>query len=441
MKSIRTRLSVFLLLAAMLTALGIGVITYRHTLKENEDLFDYQLRQIALSLRDQGVVVNPYANPNEDALDVVVQIWTSSGAMLYLSRPGDPLFDRATLGFTDVDAGSRRWRVYSLAARDRIIQVAQPLELRRDLAAAAALRSLAPLLAFAPLMALLIWWLVGSSLSPLQRLARDVGQRDAHSLDEVSEADLPSEIAPLVKALNSLLTRLKRAFSSQRAFVADAAHELRSPLTALKLQLQLLARAPDDAAKADALGKLHDGVDRATHLIEQLLTAAQTDPNDTMAQLQSTDLVELTRQTIADVFAFAQARHIGLELHAPEHLPIPADPARLRILARNLLDNAIRYTPQGGSVHVQVATDADRVLLVIEDSGPGIAASDRQRAFDRFYRGQENQQSGSGLGLSIVKNIAEQHGARIELEPSRFGGLKVCVMFLREAPKSGLAQS
>ena len=439
MTSIRTRLSVFLLLAAMLTAFGIGVVTYRHTLKENEELFDYQLRQIALSLRDQGVVVNPYSYSNEDALDVVVQIWTSNGAMLYLSRPGDPLFNRATLGFTDVVAGNRRWRVYSLAARDRIIQVAQPLELRRDLAADAALRSLAPLLAFAPLMALLIWWLVGSSLSPLQRLAREVGQRDARSLDEVSETDLTNEIAPLVKALNSLLSRLKRAFSSQRAFVADAAHELRSPLTALKLQLQLLARAPDEAAKADALGKLHDGVDRATHLIEQLLTAAQTDPNDAMVQLQSTDLAELTRQTIAEVFTFAQTRHIALELDAPEHLQIAADPARLRILARNLLDNAIRYTPEGGSVHVQVATDADRVLLVIEDSGPGIAASDRQRVFDRFYRGQRNQQSGSGLGLSIVKNIAEQHGAGVELDTSRFGGLKVCVMFLRP-PGSGLAQ-
>jgi signal transduction histidine kinase len=429
MKSIRTRLLVLLLLAAVLIALVIGVITYRHTLKENEDLFDYQLRQIALSLRDQGVVAQPGDNQQEEGLDVVVQIWTSNGTMLYLSHPGNPLLDRATLGFTDVDADNRRWRVYSMAVRDRIIQVAQPLELRRDLAAAAALRSLTPLFAFAPLMALLIWWTVGSSLSSLKRLAIEVGQRDARSLDEVAEKDLPSEIAPLVSALNSLLVRLKRAFSNQRAFVADAAHELRSPLSALKLQLQLLEEAPDEAAKADALSKLNEGVDRATHLIEQLLTAEQTDPNDTSVNLQLTDLAELARQTIAELFVLAQARRLAVELDAPEHLQIPADPARLRILARNLFDNAIRYTPEDGVLHVTASASGNKALLIVEDSGPGIAESDRKRVFNRFYRGEGNPQTGSGLGLSIVKNIVEQHQARIELDTSRYGGLKVRVMF------------
>jgi two-component system OmpR family sensor kinase/two-component system sensor histidine kinase QseC len=213
--------------------------------------------------------------------------------------------------------------------------------------------------------------------------------------------------------------------------VADAAHELRSPLTALKLQLQLLARAPDETAKAHALHKLNEGVDRATHLIEQLLTAAQTDPNDMTAKLQPTDLAELTRQTIADVFMLAQARRIGIELEAPERLVIPADAARLRILVRNLLDNAVRYTPEGGSVHVSVFEAVDAATLVIEDSGPGIPESDRRRVFDRFYRGHANAQTGSGLGLSIVRNIAEQHGARIDLDTSRYGGLKASVVFPR----------
>jgi two-component system OmpR family sensor kinase/two-component system sensor histidine kinase QseC len=429
MKSIRARLSAYLLLAAVLTAVVIGVVTYRHTLKENEDLFDYQLRQIALSLRDQGVSANPAIGPLDEGADVVVQIWTSNGTMLYLSRPGDPLLDRATLGFTDVDAGNTRWRVYSMAARDRIIQVAQPLDLRRDLAAGAALRSLAPLLAFAPLMALLIWWTVGSSLAPLSRLAQDVGQRDARSLDEVSEKNLPSEIAPLAHALNALLARLKRAFANQRAFVADAAHELRSPLTALKLQLQLLERAPDPGARADALHKLHEGVDRSTHLIEQLLAAARTDPNDSAAKVRDTDLAELVRQSIADIFVFAQTRQVTVELDAPEHLHIEADPASLPILARNLLDNAIRYSPAGAIVHVTVESGAEQAALVVEDSGPGIPDAERQRVFDRFYRGEGNRQSGSGLGLSIVKNIAEQHRARIELGSSRYGGLKVRVVF------------
>ena len=431
MKSIRTRLSVFLLLAAMLAAAVIGVVTYQNTLKENEELFDYQLRQIALSLRDQGLAAGPalLEGADEAALDVVVQIWTSDGAVLYLSRPGNPLFNRVTLGYTDVDAGAKRWRVYGLATRDRVIQVAQPIELRRGLAAAAALRSLAPLLAFAPIMALLIWWLVGDSLSSVKRLATEVGRRQARSLDEVSEAGVPLEITPLVSALNALLARLKHAFSRQRAFVADAAHELRSPLTALKLQLQLLDRAHDDAARSQALQKLHEGVDRATRLIEQLLTAARTDPNDAKISFQQIDLAELVRQTMADLFVFAQERRITIELQAPEHLTIAGDADALRILVRNLLDNAIRYSREGGALLTSVGVEADDVVLTVEDAGPGIPADERERVFDRFYRREPNQQGGSGLGLTIVKNIAEQHGARIALDVSRYGGLKVTVAF------------
>ena len=438
MKSIRTRLSVFLLLAAVLAAAVIGVATYKNTLKENEELFDYQLRQIALSLRDQGLAAGPalLEGADEAALDVVVQIWTSNGAVLYLSRPGNPLFNRVTLGYTDVDAGARRWRVYGLATRDRVIQVAQPIDLRRGLAAAAALRSLAPLLAFAPIMALLIWWLVGDSLSSVKRLATEVGRREAHSLDEVSEAGVPLEISPLVRALNALLVRLRHAFSSQRAFVADAAHELRSPLTALKLQLQLLDRAPDDAARAQALEKLHEGVDRATRLIEQLLTAARTDPNDAKFSFQQIDLAELVRQAMADVFVFAQQRRISIELQAPDHLAITGDADALRILARNLLDNAIRYSHEGGTLLASVGADSGKVVLAIEDSGPGIPEDDRGRVFDRFFRREPNQQGGSGLGLTIAKNIAEQHGADIELGVSRYGGLKVSVLFRAGAAPS-----
>jgi two-component system OmpR family sensor kinase/two-component system sensor histidine kinase QseC len=219
--------------------------------------------------------------------------------------------------------------------------------------------------------------------------------------------------------------------------VADAAHELRSPLTALKLQLQLLARAPDEAARSQALVKLNDGVDRATHLIEQLLTAARTDPNDTTIVVQPTDLAELVRHEIADVFFLAQERRIGVELDAPDHIMIAADAAALRILTRNLLDNAIRYTPAGGAVHASVAANGGETSLTIEDSGPGIPENERERVFDRFYRRETNEQPGSGLGLSIVKNIVEQHGAWIELGAAAQGGLKVTVLFPRQDFDSG----
>lgn len=434
MNSIRTRLSLTLLLAAVITALVIGSLTYRHTLHENEALFDFQLRQIALSLRDQGVASNPAGVNSDEAPELVVQIWTSSGTMLYLSRPGDPLFTQARLGFSDIDAGRRRWRVFSLGARDRIIQVAQPLELRRDLVAAAALHSLTPLLAFAPLMALLIWWLVGRSLVPLRGLTEEVGQRDARSLKRLSEAALPDEIAPLAQSINALLARLEQALAHQRAFVADAAHELRSPLTALRLQLQLLARAPDPAAHAVALQQLDHGVERASHLIAQLLTAAQTDPNDTTARLDLTDAAGLVRHTMADLFVLAQARNIALTLESPERLMMMADAARLGILVRNLIDNALRYTPHNGIVRVTLQSQSDAVVLTVDDSGPGIAPADRARVCDRFYRGSSHGESGSGLGLSIVRNIADQHGAQIDLAEAPQGGLRITVRFSVKPP-------
>ena len=441
MNSLRTRLSVFLLVAALLAAGITGLLAYRNTLKENEQLFDYQLRQTALSLRDQGVAPNlPPPGADEDAPAVVVQIWTMNGTTLYLSHPGTALPDRAVLGFSDVDDGARRWRVYSMVARNRIIQVAQPLELRRDLAAAAALRSLRPLLIFAPLMALLIWLLVDRALRPVQRLAQEVRQRDAGSLAPLAEHGLPSEVQPVAHAINALLARLKLAFDSQRAFVADAAHELRSPLTALRLQLQLLTRAPDAESRRDAAARLEQGVERATRLIEQLLTAARTGPGENVQQMQAVDLGELARQAVADVWPQAEARRTAIALDAPDAPGAPGAPDKaivtgdadaLRILLRNLLDNAIRYTPEGGRVDVSVARQQEALLLAVDDSGPGIPPDERERAFQRFYRGQREAGDGigSGLGLAIVAGIAARHGAAVALLDSALGGLRVELRF------------
>jgi signal transduction histidine kinase len=430
MTSLRARLSTFLLLSAVLVAVVIGLIAYRQTLQQNEAFFDYQLRQTALSLRDQGVAERwqPYRY-GEDVLDVVVKIWTINGTVLYLSHPDTVMPDRATLGFNDVEAAGRRWRVYSMAARNRVIQVAQPLELRRDLAAAAALRSLSPLLAFAPLMALLAWWLITRELHPLKRLEREVKRRDARSLDAVSEVGLPSEIAPVVQALNSLLARLQRAFASQRAFVGDAAHELRSPLAALKLQLQVLEKAKNDGDRRTALNHLHDGVDRASRLIEQLLTAARTEPGESVVAMAPVNLAETLRRVIADAFDSATERNIEMALEAPDDVTVDGNSEQLRILMRNLVDNAIRYTPVDGQVLVTVDAGPEATTLVIEDSGPGIPGPERERVFQRFYRGQSNGPTGSGLGLAIAMNIATQHRATIRLRNSSLGGLGVEVRF------------
>ncbi|MGZ3235915.1 MAG: sensor histidine kinase [Burkholderiaceae bacterium] len=431
MNSLRVRLSFSLLLAALLVAAILGYLTYHNALVANEALFDYQLRQTALSLRDQGVVpdMQPDWNGNGETRDVVVQIWTMNGAVLYLSHPGTMLPDRATLGFSNVDAGGRRWRVYTMIANNHVIQVAQPQQIRRDLVAAAALHSLSPLLIFAPVMAVLIWFLVGSGLRPVRRLEQEVTQRNVGALDPVSEQKLPDEIAPVAHAINSLLVKLKYAFAVQRAFVADAAHELRSPLTALKIQLQVLERAPDEDAKHAALAKLNEGVDRASHLIEQLLVAARTEATEVVPNMRPVDLAETMRRAMADVFPLAENKRITLDFDAADNLMIAADSDALKILMRNLLDNAVRYTPQDGTVRAKASCGEGEVTLVIDDSGPGIAKQDRQRVFERFVRGETAAQKGSGLGLSIVKNIVDQHHGTITLSDSPLGGLRATVVF------------
>lgn len=430
LNSLRAQLSVFLVLAAIATAVAIGYLTYRETLEQNKRLIDYQLRQTALSLRDQGSVDDWQPDFLDDEKnDVVVQIWTIKGNVLYMSHPGIALPDRAIIGFENVQAGGQHWRVYSMRGRDRIIQVAQPYQIRHDLAASAALHSLRPLIAFAPLMALLVWLTVGKAMRPLKRLEREVTSRGARSLDPVSEKDLPSEIVPVVQALNSLLAKLKQAFDGQRAFVADAAHELRSPLTALKLQLHLLASARNEADKASALCTLNEGVDRASRLIEQLLTAARTEYSENSYQEESVNLAEMMRRVIAELFVLAQNRNIDIGMDAPDTLDVRGDAGQIYILIRNLLDNAVRYTPENGSVQAKVETSGDKACLTVDDSGPGIPAEERKRVFRRFYRGQGTAQSGNGLGLSIVKNIVHQHRATIEFGDSALGGLQVKVCF------------
>ncbi|HTW38864.1 MAG TPA: ATP-binding protein [Steroidobacteraceae bacterium] len=441
MKSIRARLLAGLLALVALTAIGAGVITYERMLDETSGLFDYQLRQMALSLRDQATIGPGLILPSHPyGSDFVIQIWSPLGALSYASRPGLPVINRAILGYADMRLAGERWRVYSLETADGVIQVAQPWRVREELASEAALRVLAPLLLLLTTMAAAVIWIVARGLAPLRRLASEVERRDAHSLAPIGAGGFPAEAAPLVEELNSLLARLADAFGKQRAFVADAAHELRSPLTALSLQLQLLDRAPDEAARAQARAKLGAAVERAIHLATQLLTLARHEPEGAAVQLRTVELESVVREAIAETNALAAARGIELALETAGVLHVRGDADALRILVRNLVDNAVRYAPAGGKVEVRLRTcaagsgtalpgAARSVELSVADNGPGIPASERERAFDRFFRRPGSAEGGTGLGLAIVKAIAERHGARVSLEDAHPSGLRVTVLF------------
>ena len=430
MNSIRNRLlaSLFALLA--LATLAMGGATYHNVLGETQALFDYQLRQMALSLREQGAIGPAQAGAlGDEEMDFVIQVWSIDGRSIYASRAHSALPSRALLGFADIVVADQTWRTYSVLSAGRVIQVAQPAHIRSSLAAKAAWASVLPMLLVAPPLLLLTWWLVTRSLRPLSRLAGELRRRDEASLAPLPAETLPNEVAPLVSALNSLLARLGSALGTQRAFVADAAHELRSPLTALRLQLQLLQRAPDEATRHQAIAGLAGGIERATRLVGQLLALARHEPGAPAAAFEPLELGALADEVLEDVRALASARGSTLALKADEPVALNADAAALSLLVRNLADNALRYSPPGAKVELTVTKDGGQALLQVDDAGPGIPPEDRERVFDRFYRRDSGDQTGSGLGLAIVRSIAQQHGALVTLGDSPLGGLRVSVRF------------
>ena len=294
--TLRGRLFALLAVLGAVTALAVAGATYFSVRAEADALFDYQLRQTALSLRDQGRVdADEAAALAAPGLDYVVQIWSLQGLELYSSRPQgmtEALPARAVLGFSDLRLGGQDWRVFSAATPLRVVQVAQPLAVRQKLAALAALRSVAPVAVALPLVAAALWWLIGISLAPLSRVVQAAQAGGANALGALPTDGLPGEIAPLVEAFNGLLARLATAFDAQRSFVADAAHELRSPLTALKLQLGLLRDAAPGEQQDAAIKRLRGGIDRAVRLVEQLLALARAEPGAAAAD-QPLDLAEL----------------------------------------------------------------------------------------------------------------------------------------------------
>jgi two-component system OmpR family sensor kinase len=318
-----------------------------------------------------------------------------------------------------------------MQSRSQIIQVAQDMAVRRGMASSLALRTVEPIVLMAPLLMIVVWWVVSASLAPISRVRRQVSEREADDLSEVSEAGLPDEVRPLVQELNLLLRRVQQAFNAQKSFVADAAHELRSPLAALKLQAQGLQRATDDATRELAVNRVMAGIDRATRLVEQLLILANQQANTVKdMKREPVGLAEIARLEVADSAPSAHARRIDLGVEHADEVQINGQPDALRILIRNLLDNAIKYTSPGGRVDLEIRQSPGRVELSVDDSGPGIPKEDRERALDRFYRVSGTQTTGSGLGLAIVKSVAELHGAELALDRSaRLGGLRAVVSF------------
>lgn len=436
--SLRARLLFFLLAAIVLAAGTQALVAYRTVLKEADEIFDYHMQQMAMSLRaglPPSAAVGGIGSADQN-FEFVVQVWTADGERIFESADRAALPQIAVLGFADVQARGTTYRVYSMQARGLVIQVAQDMAVRRQMAGALALRTVMPVGLMAPILMLVVWWVVSRSLAPVARVRTQVAARQADDLSPVNESGLPEEVRPLVHELNLLFERVRHAFEAQKHFVADAAHELRSPLAALKLQVQGLQRAHDEATREVAVGRLTAGIDRATRLVEQMLALARHEASVASGTAATpVDLAELARLAISDVVAAAQARRIDIGVdEASAAATVTGHAEALRMLLRNLLDNAVKYTPEGGRVDLRITADGDGTALIVEDSGPGLPAEERERVLDRFYRAGASQASGSGLGLAIVKSIADLHGASVALGASeRLGGLRAVVRFPRRA--------
>ncbi|MCZ2499247.1 two-component sensor histidine kinase [Xylophilus sp. Kf1] len=432
-RSLQARLLGLLFACIVLAAAALAVGAYRGALREADTLNDLHLQQVARSLR-HTVPLGGMAGESEDGdLDLQVQIWGSDGVQLYRSaRAGLP--QRAVLGFSDMTVDGTRYRVYSIQTPLQTVQIAQDMDARQSRASAQALRATLPVLLVAPLLMLAVGAVIRRTLAPVERMRRQVAGRAADDLRALPEDGLPDEVLPLVQELNLLFGRVQGAFDAQRHFVADAAHELRSPLTALRLQAQALQRGAGDAAsQALAVARLSQGIDRAIALVGQMLQLARQDAgaSSDAAVPAALDLCDLLQAVVAEALPLAAARRIDLGVTRSAPAPMRGLADALQTLLRNLIDNAVKFAPEGGQVDIELRHEDDgTVLLAVDDSGPGIPPEFRERVLDRFFRTPDASAPGSGLGLAIVRAVADRHRATLALTASpALGGLRVEVRF------------
>lgn len=435
--SLQFRLSAWLALAIVAIAAAAAAISFSSTLAEAHEVQDNQLRQIGFLIsRLDAVPASPMAREKAGDVDfdarVVVRFLPTPGGRVVAGHARPPVFSSSLRdGLQTVLVGAEQWRVFVKTNAEGIrVAVAQQTTVRDATARASALRTLMPVLFVVPVLLVLVGVLIRQMFMPLKTLADELGRRDENDLGPLDESGLPSEVWPFVAEINMLLTRMGRALSAQRRFIADAAHELRSPLTAMSLQAERLGGASMPSEARTRLGALSAGLHRTRVLLDQLLTLARSQEPGREATSR-VSLRRVIRDVLEDLVPIAQAKNIDLGVLSDVDGEVEARLVDLKVLAKNLFDNAVRYTPEGGRVDITVRREGGRVMLQVDDTGPGIAPQDRERVFDAFYRVLGNGEIGSGLGLAITRTVADGMQATIELSDARAPatGLRVLVTF------------
>ena len=431
--SLQRRLLLYLLVCAPLVwgvALYFSVREARHEVNE---LFDTQLVRLAQQVQatlGQGypqpdttpllpmTAIGGQASGDADVRDLAVTVWDVHGHLALADRDGMALpFRGQTTGFTNLEVQGKPWRLYYLSSSDGQWQVAagQSLYERDELVYGLTLAQVVPWLLVLPVLLVVMAWAVRRALAPMHRLTDELATRDAQNLHPMPEDDAPTELRPLLGAMNGLFVRIQQLLQRERRFTADAAHELRTPLAVLRAQWDVVRQASTPAERRLAENKLSAGLDRMERLVTQMLALSRAESGVIPDMETEIDWPAIVEQTMGDCLALATRRHIELACEWPspgEHpLPMLGNPHLLTVLLRNLLDNAVRYAPQGSAVVLRFG----REHLEVDNDGPPLPPEQLERLGERFYRPDGQPDGGSGLGISIVRRIAQLHGLELRM--------------------------
>lgn len=415
--SLQRRLFLWIAGIMIISSLAAGCASFYLAFREAQELQDDQLRQVALLIGRSGTPPKDWAGSCESVDD------SDPDARIIVAELGAPepssrmplLPTTLAEGFQTSESQGVPWRLFVLTlASGKRIATGQMTAVRNETARDSGLRTMIPMLLLVPSLALLVSWIIRRSLAPVTVLSTQLDRRDDGNLHPIPETDIPAEIKPFVGAINRLMQRLDLALSQQRRFIADAAHELRSPLTALTVQAENLEQTSMLPAETKTrIQQLKAGLERAAKLLEQLLNLARS--QSSVAPDQDVRVDELVRQVVEEYLPFALSKQIDFGCKRFEATVVVAAPEDLRMLVRNAIDNALRYTPQGGTVDVSIYQENAQTVFIVEDSGPGIQADEKERIFEPFYRVMGSGETGSGLGLAIVRSIADRLGGTLEL--------------------------
>jgi len=415
-RSLQKQLSLMLGSALLVAGLVAAVASFGLAYLEAKELQDDTLRQIAslVSGRTYGSVSSDMAPQKRGANNVV----DPEFKIIVVRTPSEPrpvwLPDNISPGFHTVNTGTGRLRAFVVGQPSgEHTVVAQPIDVRDEIALDSALRTLIPLLLLLPLLAWLMTRIVRRELAPITRLSGILDERPVDSPQPIADDGLPNEITPFVHAINRLLVRVNDLITHQRRFIADAAHELRSPLTALSVQAQNLRKADSLEIAVDRMVPLQAGIERARQLTEQLLNLARSQSGP--MECRDVNLSKLARELIAEYLPIAETKGIDLGLEETASLSVRTSPAGLRLILKNALENALRYTQEGGEVTLRILSEKDGFVVEIIDNGPGIPIEESEHVFDAFYRIPATPGNGSGLGLAIARESASRMDGTVSL--------------------------